>query len=48
MIKKTTTKQKVKKTLNDLKKPISKAGLTYREMQKNPMGVILDMRAVLK
>ncbi len=30
------------------KKLISKAGLTYREMQKNPMCVILDMRAVLK
>lgn len=48
MTKKTTTKQKVKKAVNSLKKPISKAGLTYREMQKNPVVEILDMRAVLK
>ncbi len=48
----TTAKKTVKK---GLAKPvakrtekISKAGLTYREMQVNPRVRILDMRAVLK
>lgn len=48
MEKKETKKKEEKKSPKQVQKPISKAGLMYRKMQKNPVAVILDMEAVLK
>jgi len=45
---KTTAKKELVKPIAKRNEKISKAGLTYREMQTAPKVRILDMKAVLK